>query len=203
MNKLVFVFGAGEHFFKPEIPENAFIAAADGGFDFLVKNGITPDFIIGDFDSTKLLPSGKEVITLPERKDETDIGAAIRILRERGFTEFHIFGGTGGRFDHTLGNIVLACSVSKNGGEAFLYGKDFTLTAVTNGEISFPETASGTISIFAFGGEAVGVTLKGLLYPLDEAVLKPEFPLGISNSFIGQKSTVRVERGTVVVVVNN
>jgi thiamine pyrophosphokinase len=198
--KTAYIYGAGSYFSNTTIPKDGFIAAADGGFDFLRQNGVTPDLAIGDFDSLGYIPKANEVITLPEKKDETDIGAAIRVLGERGFSQFHIFGGTGGRLDHTLGNIALAAAVSKKGGQAYIYGEDFMLTAVTDGEITFPETQKGLISVFAFGGAARGVTLGGLLYPLENATLYPEIPLGISNRFTGQKSTVAVENGTAIIM---
>ncbi|MDR0992575.1 MAG: thiamine diphosphokinase [Ruminococcus sp.] len=206
MKKTAFIFGAGDYFGFPKLPDGAFIAAADGGFAVLREQGIMPNLAIGDFDSLGYVPNtpntpATEVIALPEHKDETDIGAAIRILTERGFSNFHIFGGTGGRLDHTIGNIALLAGVSKNGGKAFIYGDKTVITAVTDGEMTFPETAAGTVSVFAFGGEASGVTLRGLLYPLEEATLLPEVPLGVSNRFTGQKSTVAVKSGTVLIMI--
>jgi len=56
------------------------------------------------------------------------------------------------------------------------------------------------ISIFCLNGKASGVTLRGLKYPLENAVLTSEMPLGVSNEFTGQKSTVRVTDGTLIIM---
>ncbi len=52
----------------------------------------------------------------------------------------------------------------------------------------------------ALGGEARCVTLSGLLYPLSEATLAPDFPLGVSNEFTGAEAEVTVGEGLLTVI---
>lgn len=46
--------------------------------------------------------------------------------------------------------------------------------------------------------ESKGVTIRGMKYELDCASVRNDFPLGISNEFIGQEAEILVEDGTLV-----
>ena len=112
---------------------------------------------------------------------------------------FHIYGGTGGRMDHTIANMQLLAELSQKGKQGFLFGRDCVMTALTNGELLFPEGIWGYVSVFAHSDQAVGVTLSGLKYPLKDAVLKNTYSLGVSNELRGQKSKISVEKGTLLI----
>ncbi len=176
------------------------IIAADAGYEKLRKLGIRPDFVVGDFDSLGGAPEGENVMRYPSRKDDTDILLAVRLGLERGCGEFHIYGGMGGRTDHTLANIQVLNFIAERGGRGFLHGGGETLTVIKNGCLTLPARERGLISVFAMGGPARGVNLKGLLYPLVDAVLTPDYPLGVSNEFTGAEARVSVEDGTLIVI---
>lgn len=55
------------------------------------------------------------------------------------------------------------------------------------------------MSVFCMGGDARGVTISGAQYPLDDASLSAEFPLGVSNHFIGKPITVSVRSGSLLI----
>jgi thiamine pyrophosphokinase len=74
------------------------------------------------------------------------------------------------------------------------------ITAVTNGSVSFTPEAAGRVSVFCAGFEASGVTLAGLKYPLNNATLTSNYPLGVSNEFIGEPSTVTVRDGALLIM---
>ena len=57
------------------------------------------------------------------------------------------------------------------------------------------------ISVFAYGGDAYGVSERGLKYLLDEVTVKQEFPIGVSNEFIGEPAEVEVQRGILLLCV--
>ena len=57
------------------------------------------------------------------------------------------------------------------------------------------------LSVFAIGERAEGVTEKGLKYLLEDATLTNDFPVGISNEFIGEKAVLSVKNGTLLVIV--
>ena len=74
------------------------------------------------------------------------------------------------------------------------------MTAVTNGEIHFSAAQTGTVSVFCLSEPAKGISLEGLQYPLTDAELTPDFPLGVSNSFLGRPARVSVQDGTLLLL---
>ncbi|MDR2655059.1 MAG: thiamine diphosphokinase [Oscillospiraceae bacterium] len=199
--KICYIFGAGECFHPLPAPEPGdYVIAADGGYRHTKARGIPSDLVVGDFDSLGKAPANENVVALPAEKDETDTEAAIRAGWERGFRIFYIYGGTGGRIDHTIANIQCVADIARRGGQAFLFDGEFVITGLHSGEVLFPADAKGIISVFAFGGEAAGVREYGLKYPLENAVLNPARPLGVSNEFTGKASGVSVREGTLIIV---
>lgn len=196
-----YVVGAGDCESLPIVKkENDLIIAADGGLKHLEKSGIKPDIIIGDFDSFGAIPDGDNVIRLKPEKDVTDMYAAVEIGLSKGCKHFEIFGATGGRLDHTVANIQLAASLAEKNISHSVHGNGFSFVSVRNGEISFPSDLQGYISVFAHSDECVGVSIKGLKYELDNAVLSNSFSLGVSNEFIGKESKVSVKKGTLIII---
>ena len=63
-----------------------------------------------------------------------------------------------------------------------------------------PAVPKGILSVFAQGGDARGVTLEGLYYPLRDGTLTPAFPLGVSNAFTGAPVRVAVREGSLLVL---
>lgn len=68
--------------------------------------------------------------------------------------------------------------------------------------LTLPDRPGGTlVSVFCQGDRAEGVTLAGLAYPLSDAALTGDFPLGVSNRRLdGQRATVAVRRGTLLIL---
>lgn len=176
------------------------LIAADGGWSTVRHMGLTPDLVIGDFDSLGSRPNHPNTIVLPTEKDVTDTHAAIQLGLERGYRRFALYGGTGGRLAHTLANLQLLNGLSRQGFRGFLIGDGTVATALTDGELHFPPHMHGYLSVFCTGGTARGVTLTGLKYELDNAVLESSFPLGVSNEFTGSAALVRVEQGSALVL---
>jgi thiamine pyrophosphokinase len=199
MEKRCVIAGAGEHFYPPDIHSGDLVIAADGGFSYLEKTGVRPDAVIGDFDSLTDPPAGINIVRLPAVKDDTDTAAAIKYGFCRGYKSFHIYGGTGGRLDHTLANAQCLAYIADRGGRGFLYGDGFILTCMKKGgKMAFPIGQSGAVSVFAHTNTAT-VSLSGFLYPLDNAVLSNSFPLGVSNEFTGGEAKITVADGSVLV----
>ena len=56
------------------------------------------------------------------------------------------------------------------------------------------------ISVFAQGGDAEGVTIRGLYYSLERGNLSCGFPLGVSNRFTGEEAEISVEKGSLLII---
>lgn len=176
------------------------IIAADGGYLYLKKEGIEADVLLGDFDSLERVPEHHHLERHSPIKDDTDMALAAAYGIEQGCQRFLIYGGLGGRLDHTMGNFQLLMGLSRAGKEAYLIGQGNILTAITGEQISFSETAKGIISVFCLSEPAKGVWECGLKYSLSDAVMTCDKTLGVSNEFIGQKSSVAVADGTLILL---
>ncbi len=198
--KKCFIFGAlptENLVVKPTADD--FIIAADKGFLSLEKLNLTPDLVIGDFDSLGYEPDFPQKIVLPTKKDLTDTAVAINYALDNGYNEIIVYGAAEGKTDHTLANIALCAKVSRTAARMVFFGKTTHFTAVSDGSIRFSNT-TGRVSVFAFGGRAEGVTLSGFEYELNDYNLDEFIPLGVSNCFKGDTSTVTVKRGTLIVM---
>lgn len=199
---ICYIIGASKEYtdniqFKPD--KNDIVIAADGGYDILKKQGIFPDILLGDFDSIDTIPSNIEIIRHPVEKDDTDTFLSFRTGYERGYRNFIIFGGMGGRVDHTIANFQTLSNIAKCGGRGFLIGEDCVATAIYNSSIIFPDDCSGTVSVFA-QDSAKGVTIDAMKYNVLDVELNPYTPLGVSNEFTMERGCVCVKEGTLLVI---
>lgn len=198
---ICYIFGAGEglpNTFSKK--EDDLVIAADAGLNSLKKLSIEPDIAVGDFDSLGFLPVCKEVIRHPVMKDDTDMLLAIKTGFERGYSRFMLYGGAGGRPDHTFANYQTLTYIAERGGIGFLCLNGFTATVTANGGLEFSSGVGGEISVFSLSEKASGVALKGLLYPLENAELSFGFPLGVSNEFTGEVACITVADGTILAI---
>lgn len=210
IGKSCFIFGAGEKTSLYETPcDGDMVIAADGGLRWLRELQIIPDYVIGDFDSlgenpaeaseaTSEIISGK-VVTLPCEKDTTDLYEAAEAGISRGCKSFFIYGGTGGRLDHTLANIQLLASLAEKGCEGVIFGEGYGITALKNGKITLSGKKGEYVSVFSLTDISEGVDLKGLKYELSDYTLRNTFPLGVSNEFTDKTAIISVRKGTLAV----
>ncbi len=179
--------------------ENDHIIAADGGLRHTEKLGITPQEILGDFDSLGYAPEGANVF--PVEKDDTDTMLAVRRGLELGYRNFLIYGGLDGpRLDHTVANFQTLHFLADRGALGILVGSTYMAAAIREGSLHFPAGVRGTVSVFCAGADASGVDLKGLYYPLNNGSLSAGFPLGVSNHFTGEPASIEVRQGTLLIL---
>ncbi len=199
-----YIVGAGEFTARGLAPAAGdLLIAADGGFAPLAALGLRPDLLLGDFDSLPVRPQGVPTQTFPVEKDDTDLGLALREGFARGYREFALYGAGGGRMDHTLANLQLMGGMSRQGAALVMVCPAFDVHTVTDGTLVLPPRPQGTlVSVFCHGAQAEGVTLRGLQYPLEGALLTCDHPLGVSNAYTkAQAASVTVARGTLLVYV--
>lgn len=198
---ICYIVGAGEFgdgLFSPL--DGDLVIACDGGYDHCLKRGIKMDLVVGDFDSLTYLPEHPEVVKLMPEKDDTDTGWAVGEGFRRGYREFVIYGGTGGRISHTIANIQLLTDLAGKGAHGTLIGEHSWYRVICNEEITFGAEEKGFLSVFCLGDKAEGVFEKGLKYELTDAVLKKEYPVGVSNELIGRESKISVRNGTLLLI---
>lgn len=174
------------------------VIAADAGYRQL--GGIKPDYVVGDFDSLGYEPEGERILRHPAEKDDTDTLLAVKLGLSLGYSAFVLLGGVGGRLDHTLANIQTLAYLHAHGAKACLVGTDETIAILEGGTLRFRAGLSGVVSVFAYGERATGVYERGLRYPLTDATLTDDFPLGVSNAFTGAPAEISVEHGRLLVL---
>lgn len=181
------------------------VVAVDGGGERLVRAGVTPDLAIGDFDSlpTDILASldahGVEVVRHPAEKDESDLSLALSEVSSRGVSEVVLTGFTGGRLDHTLvvaGALARAAALRPHIVETAEEGWILAPGARSSVE---PGVRGDTISVIALAGGTV-VSVSGVHWPLEHAVLDPLGDLGLSNRITGPDAVVTVHSGLALVL---
>ncbi|MBE5873873.1 MAG: thiamine diphosphokinase [Lachnospiraceae bacterium] len=203
------IIGAGDLTIgEINLQEDDFVIAVDGGLGYCGILNVEPDFIIGDFDSvsdgereaiaTLEQEIPERIIRLKPEKDDTDMLAALKLALEKGYTEFRIYAATGGRFDHTLANIQCLLYLKNHGATGYLVDGTGMILVLQNEAVHFNKNLEGYLSLFALGKEVKGVTIQGMKYTLDNYTIKNDFPIGISNEFIGEESVISVEDGELV-----
>lgn len=192
--------------------EDDLVIAVDGGLNYCPVLELEPDLILGDFDSVgeeqkeALLELQRQipdrVISLKPEKDDTDMLAALKLGLEYGYTNFNIYAATGGRLEHTIANIQSLLYLKNHDAVGYIMDGNGMIFVMQNEEVRFKDTLEGYLSIFALGKSAKGVTIKGMKYELNQETLTNDFPIGISNEFIGKEALVRVEDGELVGIIS-
>lgn len=195
---IIFCAGGFDRLAQP-IEKEDVIIAADGGVAHTQCLGLTPNIILGDFDSLGYIPEGAEVH--PVQKDDTDAMLSIKKGLALGCTRFVLYGSLdGSRVDHTMANFQSLLYLKNHGATGFLVGLSQIAAVIQNQCITFPAHFEGNFSLFSLGDQARGVMLEGLHYNLENGTLTAGFPLGVSNSFTGATARVRVEEGSLLAI---
>lgn len=199
MGRCIIFCAADFHGLIEPLADDDYIIAADGGLAHVEKLGITPNGILGDFDSLGYTPVGSTVF--PVEKDDTDAMLAVRKGLELGYRQFYLYGSLDGpRLDHTVANFQTLQFLCDHGACGYLIGKDYMVTAVKNGKLRFDASCTGIFSVFCMGKDAEGVTIQGGKYDARNVTLSAGFPLGVSNHFEGRPVTVSVENGSLLIL---
>lgn len=185
------------------------IVAADGGARHAIAAGIVPDLIVGDLDSLgeelaqEAERRGASLQRHPAKKDMMDGQLAVLAAAERGATTADFVCAAGGKPGAVFAIPHILLTAERKGLRSTVFagwGRMFVLEA---GSRTVEGMVGDSVSIFPLAGPATGVTLEGMAYPLQNASLQPGDTLGFHNELIGQKATVSVECGTLLVVQEN
>ncbi len=184
------------------------IIAADGGTHNALAAGVTPQALIGDLDSVapearaRLQAAGATLQIYPTRKDETDLELAMRhAVAQAGpggsVDEVLVLGALGGRWDQTLANVLLLAEPAFRTCPVRLCDDRQTLFLAP---ATFAGEPGDTVSLVPLRGDALGVSTRGLEYPLSDGTLRLGSTLGISNVMTGPEAEVAVREGLVLIV---
>lgn len=203
-NRRCVIIGASPDFdidtLKREIAPEDYVVCADGGYIYALKAGLKVSLIVGDFDSSKYpFKPDCEVIKLPVAKNDTDMHYCVKECVKRGFSSFLLYGGTGGRTDHSFANLCSLYYLAEKGCRGVLEDKDYSCIVMKGGKLEITNEKGKGFSIFPFGCADCRVSLKGFMYELENGVLSAGFPVGVSNTIVSDKAVVAVHRGTALI----
>lgn len=188
--------------FKARYDQDMFdyVIAVDAGFAHLESVGVVPDMAVGDFDSLGYVPKCKRVSRHPVKKDKSDMELALEKAVKFGYEDLVVYGGLGGRLDHTLANLQLFATFSERGLYVTAVGDESAVRLLTGPDVlELPVLESGTVSVFSANDCAQGVIERGMMYSLDDEPLSNRTSRGLSNELIGEPATIAVESGTLYV----
>lgn len=204
MNNVV-IFCGGEPigpWAKGEIPDDAFLIAADSGLDHAHALDIDVDIVVGDLDSV-----GEHALAITDAtverhspdKDATDLELALEAAFRHDPANIIILGGQGGRIDHQTANLLLVASPRWDTADIKWVGENARIRVIHAG-LTVHGTIGSTITLLAVGGPATGVTTAGLKWNLRDETIEPGSTRGVSNVFTAPVSTIRVASGTLLAI---
>lgn len=216
--------------------------AVDRGLGFFHRTGLTPDYIVGDFDSIEdgvlenymKVSSGDrkfecqgdsletvitgyeenssdvripKVIRLNPMKDDTDTEHALHMALDMGYDSIHIFGATGTRLDHVLGNLQLLGYALRYQAECIIIDTHNRIRLIDKETVLEKDKQFGKyVSLIPYTPQVTGLTLEGFLYPLQNHTMSSFYmenaaPIsGISNEIVENVAKISLDSGILVLV---
>jgi thiamine pyrophosphokinase len=202
------------------------VIAADYGAHTARVWGWPVHLLVGDLDSLPqdeaetLRAEGIPVITAPQAKDETDLELALVSALDDGAREIVICAALGARTDHLLANVLLLAHPALAGVRAMIADGPVTICLMrgdveeirrlgdtkTRGSgdkrahLVLRGAAGDLLSLLPVGGDAAGVSTRGLAYPLRDETLYLGHARGVSNVFESARAGVWLREGLLLVI---
>lgn len=185
---------------KPSIISSGNWCGVDGGAKYLIDNNIIPLVVYGDLDSFNYNNKNKIVFKKKYSQDLTDFEFSLEnIIKDfSNIKNINVYGATGNRIDHFLGNIMLLKKfkdininiiddnnyifLSKLGINVILYKSEYKY-------ISFIPTEENTT-----------ITIKNAKYNVNNYLLTTNRPNATSNEFlINENIIINVDKECLVI----
>lgn len=184
------------------------LVAVDRGLEAVKALGLSPDVIVGDFDSVS--PQTLAFFRRLEHivwevhdpvKDDTDTELAVKRAAAMGCGEIVLLGATGGRLDHLLGNIHLLFPCLQRGIQAVILDRQNRLYLI-DGETRFYRSRlwGKYVSFLPLTPEVKGITLRGFFYPLTDRDIEIGTSLCISNELTEEEGSITLREGVLIAV---
>ena len=186
--------------------QEAIFIGVDKGALSLIKHHIRPNLAIGDFDSVTeeefqyISKNSLETKRLLPEKDETDTELAILHALSLSVAEIDIYGGLGGRLDHSIANIRLLLRYSKKGIVINLINESNHLVILKPGNYTFEAFKYSYLSFFAIEETVTDLTLSGVKYPLSKYTLTQDDIRCVSNEVVLDNYKISFSKGYLLMI---
>ena len=200
MKKCLIISG-GDFSSLPVSIEYDYSIACDKGLEYATRLGITPDLIIGDFDSYEgnIEKDAPNVSIYPSEKDDSDTMLAIKYALSHGYTHLYIICALGGRMDHTIANIQSMLYVASNNGICEIFSDFEHLITFTGPSIILPKQEGYSLSLFSMSNVCKNVCILGAGYDVENIDLTNTFPIGLSNYWVDDAVSITMDSGIMLI----
>ncbi len=187
------------------VPAPAVVVAADSGVDHAHRLGLAVDLAVGDFDSVSpaglaaVEAQGGRITRHPAAKDATDLELALCAARALDPERIVVIGAHGGRTDHHLSLPLILTAPWLAGITVEAWTGTAHLTVIRHRAMLEGQVGE-LVSLLPIHGPAVGITTRGLAYPLVGEDLPAGTTRGVSNVFTAPTADVRLEAGVLLAV---
>lgn len=197
-----------KEFYHNYIAPSDTIFCADGGAEYAYQLNLMPDLILGDLDSIS-----EEVINFykkravdfkkfPTEKDKSDTELLLETVLEKDYEEIVLLAALGERFDHALANLYLLEGSFREDVDIKIITPDNHLEVIKKDKI-IKEQATKTVSFLPLSEQVTGLRLKGFKYELENGCLVRGETLGLSNIIKNNYAQVKIDSGTLLMIINN
>lgn len=213
MNKRAVIVSGGtiqEEFVSTKLKEYEYdvLIGVDRGVEFLYRNRIKPNYIVGDFDSLS-----EEIVQFyqedtdvcirkfnPE-KDFSDTEIAVHQAIELECEEMILLGATGNRIDHVLANIQVLAIPHKKGIHAEMIDENNRIYLIEHEAILEKSKMYGKyFSVFPLDRCIEKFSIIGAKYPLYNHRLCPYDSLCVSNQAKDEQVKITFSEGIVILI---
>ena len=187
-------------FIREKLRAEDYVIFCDSGLKHLERLQVTPNLIVGDFDSHENPHLDAETIVLPCEKDDTDTVFAVKEAVKRGFDDVLLIGVVGARLDHTLGNVSILLYLDSLGKKGSIIDDYSEMEIVSDEPVSICDRYA-FFSLLNITGCAKDITITGAKYPLVDAEISCEYQYGVSNEVLpSETATVSVKHGKLLLI---
>ncbi|MEY8508763.1 thiamine diphosphokinase [Lachnospiraceae bacterium 42-17] len=184
------------------------VIGVDKGMEFLYRNQITPNYIVGDFDSVnqEIADYYRNHTNVPIReynsmKDASDTEIAVRLAVTLGCSRLLILGATGGRVDHLWANVQTLTIPFRAGIEAEILDTRNRIRLIGGDTVlKKSETYGPYFSVFPLGNEIFTFNISGAKWPLKNHTLTPYDSLCVSNEIEEDEARIEFSGGIVILM---
>ena len=184
-----------------------YIIASDRGLEVLDMCDITPNYIIGDFDSINenvlkkyITDKNIKIKKLNPEKDYTDTHMAVKLSMEIKSTNIIILGAIGTRIDHTLANINILEEPLNNNIECKIINENNEIQLINKKTILKLNKNYKFVSLIPLTTIVEGITLKGFKYLLSDANMHIGHSIGVSNEQTEETAVIDIKKGILILI---
>lgn len=190
---------------KEYIKDDDYIVGVDKGCNILREIEATPNIILGDFDSIDkevlnyYKDKGVKIEKFNPEKDYTDTDLGYIKALEVNPSEIILFGATGSRIDHMLGNIGILLKGLRENIKVTIVDDNNIMYAVNKSSLVKKEKGC-VISFHALSDVVKNLTIKNGKYPLNNYDMTLLEPRAICNEFLDDDIYIEFDSGIILIL---